>query len=568
MQWIRQPGEIAAILTLGREDCLEVDAGCTAYVVDANGGIGNSIPGPNNIHNAEEVFLHFNELSLPLRECYVSSDAKERDLLVWCDIRLKVGDAQALFNTCRNAGNRKILTYKELEERIQDILGDTYTHYGIGNLQAPGLAQVKYAIGNVVGQICPGLCVDNIAFYRICTPAQHAKTIQRWMAYTDKLSKLYRDWQLSQGNAQTQLQNEMDGVHKKMKDNGLLNPKTGTTMQGIESLVGTSSWLSGTEQNTPPPPSCDRCGLPLSAQDPPEICSRCGERLHREHFHGNSTICSLCHAERRKWRFRFAGTMITAAIVALAALICGKSIPPKLPLKNNAYYIFDNGFANGWVPQYYMVDPETGKIWTPDDYKKAIHFQYADSHESAGKGVCLRIDFRPKMAKQGWVGLAWTLRSPKEMERGVVVAVNLSDADAVEFDARTDRQLNVEFKAMVLGTATKFDGDSTKIPVGRDYTLNEQWQHFRIPLGRSDVTRVVTPFYVSVATGQQNEDIGDEPVSVYVRNVCWTFPKGQWSRRIRIKVFWGAIGLVGVALLLSAMCFFKSVHTKRRKETY
>lgn len=243
------------------------------------------------------------------------------------------------------------------------------------------------------------------------------------------------------------------------------------------------------------------------------------------------------HKGRPQPPSRFWAVAMAVFTVVMAAGCVGfwLRLPPELPLTQKAYWLFDKGYANNWVPQIYYTDGATMSRWKAEDFRKAIESRFAPGDAAQGSENCQMISFRPRLADQGWLGVAWALQGWDDMNAGKVHGVNLTDAATIEFDARSDRQLGVEFKALVAGNSDRFKGDRSDSPLGASAELTDHWRHIVIPLQAVDLSRVVTPFYVGVAANQQTEPLGpDEAVNVYVANIRWTFPSGQVRRELYI----------------------------------
>lgn len=552
MTWLRQPGEIASIIDIS-DGTINVPPGCSVYPCAAE-QLKEPIGKAQIKASQTPVFVCLNEIRFPLSQCWVSSDQRGQDLLFWCEVQLKVSDPRKLYETTQQSQGNYVLDNEAFGTCIQSALRRIYDTHDIGDLNSPALPEAKHRIENELQQYCPGLCATEVLFQRICTPEQYRKTERRWLEHLHCLSNLYQDWQQADANHRRRFEERMQEELGALENGNLLHrDRTNEPLHRIKALVAIPDWMRPSSDRTPPP-ICFECGLPIKDSEQPRKCPQCESLLHGWHFPDKkSRLCHHCSFERRKWRTRafLAGLVGLLLIVSVPVLWRLLPPPPELALKNNAYELFnENGFVGGWIPQYYMSDAGTCEEWEREDWEKAISFRFS---ETEGGKLALRLDFRPNMAQQGWLGVAWTLNPYDQIKQGTVAAVNLTDAGFVELKARTDDSLRVEFHALVTKEAVQFQGDSGD-KAGITASLDNTWQHFRLPVDSRDLSRVVTPFCITVAANQQYRTIGQDAVAVYLRDLRWIFPRGQRTRTI---YRYGSLGFlcVGGTLILLAACF-------------
>jgi len=546
------------VAAICRGSC-EVQAETTAYHA-AGGDIAPLSDPQRDLAKEDRFFVHRNTIQVPFHELWVSNDARQEDLLVWCLETIEVSDAKKLYAATQAAGDVLKFPYPDIREYLQNRLGAVYGEFDLlKNQAARTQAQIQICSDPDFGTRFPGLRVTGLTFFRICTPQQHTNSMMRWFKYQNKILHLIADWRAADPAGRDRYDHYANRVIAKMERRNLVTSSelrgSGGGMELLRSLFVPEPETSQDESQEEDP--CDVCRLPLTLDSHPGECLSCKKRVHPWHMPPNKSRCYACEYLRRRSLSRSCIVVLVGAILIAVGLLIHWVTPRPLSLFEGGYSLFHDGWANGWIPQYFMVG---SRSFPTADYDKVLQFRIVNRKTSAPADKCLKLNFRVDQSPNKWIGVAWTQCTPEDLLEGTDAAVNLMGATFIEFDAWTDLAdfpLSVEFKACVTGNDAKIHGDSSPeaIQLTPPATLTPCLQHFQIPVGNADLKRVVTAFYLGVAQGNQSAQLPAKDVTVYLDNIRWTFPNGQsfaWYARTAVPLIVTGVvlGMLGMGALL------------------
>jgi len=177
-----------------------------------------------------------------------------------------------------------------------------------------------------------------------------------------------------------------------------------------------------------------------------------------------------------------------AATANLPIMVEGE---PRTPLP---YPVFDDSLADGsWAPSGWMGDTD----------KLSLNGDFPDAHDG---DRAIRIRFEGVF---GWAGIAW--QHPANNWGDIDDGIDMTGASALEFWARGEYGgEKIGFGVGLLEEDTRYpDSSVSKV---EDVTLTADWQRFRVPLKRKDLSSLKTGFYLTLV-GRRS------PVTVYLDRV-------------------------------------------------
>jgi hypothetical protein len=179
----------------------------------------------------------------------------------------------------------------------------------------------------------------------------------------------------------------------------------------------------------------------------------------------------------------------SAATANVPLLVKGK-VRTRLPVS-----VYEDGFEGmPWVPSGWMGS--TGSLTLNGDYPENPH---------EGK-ASIRMRY---VGKFGWVGVAW--QDPANNWGDQEGGYDLSGATQLEVWARGEYGgEQISFGVGLLGEETAYP-DSGKARVD-GIVLTRQWQRYRVPLKKVDLSSIKTGFVVTL-TGRQT------PVTIYLDSI-------------------------------------------------
>ncbi len=644
---ILRSNEVARIIR-APDGVYERQAGTTAFRATPSGISPPPIAEDHTrLRDGESVFVHWDVVHVPFHELQVSGDKRRQDSVVSCLVTIGVRNGATLHAATQAAGGVFRLPYPEIRQYLQDLLSTVNDAFELPNAEVGrNSARQRLLDDTAFGDLFSGLHIDNVAFFRVCTREDHAQTIARWQDYYELILDLLRRPRSAGGEEmRSQCDRDAERILGEMHRAHLLDleeTRRVAATQGLDLLkfLFAPPSLAPSDEE-PAPEFCEFCNMAMALDRKPARCVTCGKRLHSWHM-ANKYRCVDCQFSTRG-RLKLGVLAIVAGVLLLVVGMAARWVTPSsLPLQDQNYAIFDDGWSNEWIPQYFMVGD---KSFPPADYEKVLQFRIvsADAQTADNRSIKLdfradlspqkwagvawtrcrqaellqgtdkslnvmgprflekalprfelekvpqswsvssgaqtvddrsvKLEFRTDFSPQGWVGVAWTRCTPEELLQGMDRSVNLTGGKTIEFDAWTDFDafpLAVEVKACVTGRDETIHGDSASEaihPAKPLLSLTTERRHFSFPVGAADVSRVVTPFYVCLAQGNQSDQLPDAPVAVYVDSIRWTFPDGQpmpWYGRLAVPFIAAGIVLVLTSIVLWLWGVFgASLRTRR-----
>jgi len=251
-------------------------------------------------------------------------------------------------------------------------------------------------------------------------------------------------------------------------------------------------------------------------------------------------------------------------------------------------YSMDGGFANGYLPQWLVVDPVTAGSGRLDE-------MYGFARSPSGS---LELWLRPGLASEGWLGVAFTRNAPDRLLKEPCIPLYLRDATSLHVEMRCiepnaitvqvgagiRRDVEINRDSARLGP-TSFpisggSGSTMPVPTGFDKVhtplylgISLREQAIQQDVYRLEVVEAWYEFADGLTHRERTSHIAT--VSLVVSVVSWLVALASWAfaclRRLRLPPDWAArskplglhlarfselvVQLVFLVLIPTALCF-------------